>query len=284
MARQLAYLGPAGSYSEQAALNYDPQATLLPFTSIPAVVGAVDSGQAEEAIVPIENSLEGSVTFTLDVLVHESELFIRYEVVLPIRQCLVAKPGTRTDEIKVIYSHPQSLAQCRSYLDGHFAGVGQIASLSNSAAVQEMHRSESVAAAIASERAATLYGAEVLEHDIQDSSNNLTRFVVLSPSDHPPTGSDKTSICFDFGHDAPGILLSVLGEFARRGINLTKIESRPTRLSLGRYIFLVDVEGHREDPVMKEALEGVRAQVSMFKVFGSYPMHVSSAVRKEQGA
>ena len=278
MTRRVAYLGPAGTNTEQVALRYDPDATLLPFATIPAVAAAVDSGMADEGVVPIENSLEGSVTFTLDLLIHESTLFIRHELVLPINHCLLAKPGTRTEEIKAVYSHPQALAQCRSFLEKCFPNAELVASLSTSAAVEEMQKSQAIAAAIASERSAELYGAEIMAQGIQDHPNNVTRFVVLAPTDHPPTGSDKTSICFDFQHDAPGILYEILGVFAQRGINLAKIESRPTRQSLGRYIFLVDIEGHREDAVVKEALDAVRALVSMFKVFGSYPMHVSSAL------
>ena len=278
MTRELAYLGPAGSFTEQAALSHDPKATLLPFASIPAVASAVDSGRAEEGIVPIENSLEGPVTPTLDLLIHESELFIRHELVLSIRHCLLAGPGTKSEEIRLIYSHPQALAQCRAFLEKRFPDVGIIASLSTSAAVEDMQKSDSVAAAIANHRCATLYGAQVLAEGIEDSASNLTRFVVLAPADHAPTGEDKTSICFDFDDDSPGILYSVLGEFSKRGINLAKIESRPTRHSLGRYIFLVDLEGHRKDDIVKEALEGVKAQVSMFRVFGSYPMHVSSSL------
>lgn len=278
MTQRIAFLGPPGTYAELAALSHDSDATLLPFPSIPAVAAAVDSGLADVGVVPIENSLEGSVTFTLDLLIHESSLFVRYELVLPIRHCLLAKAGTKTEEIRAVYSHPQALAQCRSFLGKCLPEAELLASLSTSAAVEEMQKSETVAAAIANERAAGLYGVEILAEGIEDNPNNVTRFVVLGPTDHPPTGADKTSICFHFDHDAPGILHSVLGELAKRGINLAKIESRPTRQSLGRYIFLVDLEGHREDAVVKEALEAVEAQVSTFKIFGSYPMHVSSAV------
>ena len=278
MSRRLAYMGPPGTYGEQAAMTHDPHATLVPVASVPAVAAAVEAGLADQGIVPIENSLEGAVTFTVDLLIHESRLRIRHEVAIAIHHCLLAKPGTRTTEIEVIYSHPQSLAQCRSFLAECFPDIQLIASMSNSLAVTQMLKAETVAAAIAGERAATLYGAEILGRNVEDSANNSTRFVVLAHSDHPPTGADKTSICFDFGDDAPGILHTALGELARRGINLAKIESRPTRQSLGRYIFLVDMEGHREDPVVKEALEAMRAQTSMFKIFGSYPMSVSSAI------
>ena len=278
MKQRLAYLGPPGTFAEQAALDHDRDGELLPFESIPAVASAVDSGLADVGVVPIENSLEGSVTFTLDLLIHESSLFIRHELVLPIRHSLMANPATNTDDIEVIYSHPQALAQCRRFLGECFPHAKLIASLSTAAAVAEMRRSTATAAAIASQRAAELYGAEVVAEGIEDNSNNMTRFVILAPTDHPPTGSDKTSICFEFGHDAPGILHSVLGELANLGINLAKIESRPTRQGLGRYIFLVDLEGHREDAVVRGALESLKAQVSMFKIFGSYPMHVSSGV------
>ena len=278
MTKRLAFLGPPGTHSEVAALSFDAEATLVPYESIPAVAASVDSGLADEGVVPIENSREGPVTSTVDLLIHESTLLIRSELVLPIEHSLLAVPGTSIEEITVIYSHPQALAQCRSFVEKRLPKVALVASLSTAAAVEEMQRNKATAGAIATRRAAVLYGAEVLAQGIEDSPDNATRFVVLAKSDHPPTGSDKTSICFDFEHDAPGILFSVLEELAKRGINLAKIESRPTKRSLGRYIFLVDMEGHRDDPILREALEAVRAQVTMFKILGSYPIQVSSAV------
>ena len=278
MSKRLAFLGPSGTFTEQAALKHTPEATLVPFPSIPAVASAVDGGLADEGVVPIENSLEGSVTPTLDLLIQESTLFIRNELVLTIEHCLLVRPGTGLEEIEMVYSHPQALAQCRTFLSQRLPKAEMVASLSTSAAVDEMRGSARTAAAVANRRAAIIYGAEVLAQGIEDYHNNLTRFVVLAPTDHPPTGSDKTSICFDYDYDAPGILVSVLEELAERGINLAKIESRPTRRSLGRYVFLVDLEGHREDGIVREALEAVKARVSMFRIFGSYPMHVSSGV------
>jgi prephenate dehydratase len=278
MVKRVAYFGPAGTYTEQAAVTYCPEAELLPYPTIPAVAAAVEAGMADEGVVPIENSLEGAVTFTLDLLIHQSKLRIRSEVVLPIHHCLMAKPGTRAEDIKVIYSHPQALAQCRAYLERRFPQAQPVASLSTSAAVEDAQKSQATAAAISSRRAAELYGVEVLAENIEDSPNNVTRFVALAATDHPPTGADKTSLCFSFDYDAPGILYTALGEFARRGINLAKIESRPDKRTLGRYIFLVDVEGHREDAVLQDALESIRARVSTFKVFGSYPRQVSSAI------
>lgn len=275
--KRVAYLGPAGTFAEQAALLHDPQAELIPFASIPAVVAAVSSAMAEEAIVPIENSLEGAVTDTVDLLIHESKLVIRKELVIPIEHCLLVNPGSSPSEIEAIFSHPQALGQCRRFLERCFPKAQQVASLSTAASVQEM-LSKPRTAAIATKRAAQLYGAEVLAQGIQDNPNNVTRFVVLAASDHEPTGLDKTSLCFSIKEDRPGALVEVLTEFSSRRINLAKIESRPSKESLGKYIFLVDLEGHRLDPKVAEALEQVKKKPSVerFKIFGSYPQYALS--------
>jgi len=271
--RRLAYLGPPGTFSEQAALLHDEAAQLIPFPNVPAVATAVDSGMADEGVVAIENSIEGSVTDTVDLLIHESRLVICRELVLPIEHRLLAKPGTDVSKVKVIFSHPQALAQCRRFIERCFPKVDVVAALSNAAAVEEMVASSQPAAAIGPERAAQLYGAATLAKGIQDQASNVTRFVVIAPQDHPPTGFDKTSLCFSFAEDHPGVLCDVLHEFAERSINLAKVESRPTKESLGHYIFLVDLEGHREDPVVSEALAGVRKKTSLFKILGSYPRY-----------
>ena len=271
MAKKLAFLGPVGTFTEEASLAYDPQAQLIPFASIPAVAEAVVSGMADGGMVPIENSLEGSVTDTLDLLIQEKALHIWQELVLPIEHCLLGKEETRVQQVEVIYSHPQALAQCRRFLGRCFPKAQMVAALSTAAAVQEMLQSNSIAVAIANQRSAKLYDAKVLARAIQDSSTNVTRFVLLALKDHPRTGSDKTSLCFSFDEDRPGLLHSVMEELAQRGINLTKIESRPTKESLGRYIFLIDLDGHREDPPVREILDRVQAKVSMLRVFGSYP-------------
>ena len=277
MAKRIAYLGPPGTFSEEAALKYDEKAQLLPFSSIPAVAAAVDTGIAEEGVVAIENSLEGSVTDTLDLLIHESKLLIRHELVLPIEHHLLVKPGTETPEVKVIFSHPQALAQCRHFLERCFPQAQMVAALSTAAAVEQMMSSSIPAAAIGTQRAAKLYGAQILARNIQDRSPNVTRFVVLAPKDHPPTGRDKTSLCFSFAEDRPGLLYEVLKEFAERDINLTKVESRPSKEILGKYIFLVDLEGHRRDPLISQVLTKVKAKTSLFKVFGSYPRYEEKA-------
>ena len=271
MAKRIAFLGPAGTFTEQAALLYEPKADMQAFPSIPAVALAVASAIAEEGVVPIENSLEGSVTDTLDILINEARLFIRKELVLSIEHCLLVRPGTLAADIQVIYSHPQALAQCRSFLERCFPKTQLVASLSTAAAVTDAKESSSLAAAIAPKRTAEIYGVEVLAQGIQDNTANVTRFVTLANADHPPTGKDKTSLCLSFDEDQPGLLYSVMGEFARRNINLAKIESRPTKQSLGQYMFLIDCEGHREDSPLKEVIETLRAQTSTLKIFGSYP-------------
>ena len=273
MTKRLAYLGPAGTFTEAATLKYEPEGQLLPFPSIAAVAAAVDSGMADEGVVPIENSLEGSVTDTLDLLIHESRLSIRQELVIPIEHCLLVKPGGTSEGVKAIYSHPQALGQCRRFVERCFPSIQAVAALSTAAAVGEMLQSDVPAAAIAPGRAAEIYGAEILARGIQDNQANFTRFVVLAHEDNQATGRDKTSLCFSFKEDRPGSLYAVLGEFATRNINLAKVESRPNKEILGRYIFLVDLEGHREDPLVKEALSGVQAAASMMKILGSYPRY-----------
>lgn len=277
MSPRVAYLGPAGTFTEAAALQYAPKANLIPCPTITAVSAAVVTGNAEEGVVPIENSLEGPVNDTLDLLIHETSLFIRRELVLAIEHCLLVKPGTREADIRTIYSHPQALAQCRRFIETHFPETAPLAALSTGAAAESVtHNNEKTAAAIGTLRAAELYDLEVLAKGIQDNPSNDTRFVVLGHTDHAPTGDDKTSLGFSFDDDRPGLLFSVMGEFAKRGINLAKVESRPTKQSLGRYVFLIDLDGHRDDPEVKQALDFVRKQSSMLKIFGSYPRYTGS--------
>lgn len=268
---KVAYLGPAGTFTEEAALTHAPHAQLLPMPSTSAVLDAVDKSMADEGVMAIENSIEGSVIDTLDLLIHESRLLIKNELVIPINQCLLAKPGTDPKDIKVVYSHPQALGQCRRFLERVFPKVQTLASLSTAQAVEDMKTSAVPAAAIANQRAAQLFGAQVLAKNVQDNPNNVTRFVVLATSDGEPTGRDKTSIAFTFTEDKPGQLYGVMGEFARRNINLAKVESRPSKEALGKYVFLVDLEGHRKDKVVAETLEAVRQRTGTLKVFGSYP-------------
>ncbi len=273
MTNRLAFLGPPGTFSEEAALRHDPDAQMLPLASVAAVAAAVVSGMADEGIVAIENSLEGSVNDTLDALLQESRLAICKELVLPIEHCLLVRPGLGADAVRVIFSHPQALGQCRRWVERCFPKAQPEAALSTAAAVEEVMARED-AAAIATRRAAEIYGASIMATGIQDNQANKTRFVVLATADAEPTGHDKTSLAFTVAHDRPGTLVGVLREFSDRRINLTRIESRPTKEELGVYIFLVDLEGHRTEQVLVEALEKVRERSFFFKVFGSYPRFV----------
>lgn len=267
---KLAYLGPPGTFGEIAARAHAPSAELIPVASHAAVVTAVSSQMAALGVIPVENSVEGSVNETLDLMIHESTLSVRAEVVVSVEQCLLVQPGADAASIVVIHSHPQALGQCRAFLERCFPKASLTAALSTAAAVEAVFERPGVAA-IASARAAEIRGAEILARNIQDRKENLTRFWVLATQDAPPTGRDKTSIAFKTAHDRPGTLVEVLAELASRDINLTKIESRPSKDALGVYVFLVDFEGHRTDTTVATALERVAERTSWLKVFGSYP-------------
>ena len=269
--RKIAYLGPPGTYSEQAAKQWNNVDELLPVESIPAVAKSVEEGESYQGVVPIENSIEGGVTFTLDLLIHDSTLSICGEVIVPINHYLMAQKEIDFESITTVFSHPQSLGQCRQFLLNNIPQAILVASLSNAKAVEEMLDSTPNSAAISSERSANLYGATVLQKNVEDNPNNETRFVILSHDDHEITLNDKTSLCFEFDGDSPGILSESLTEFAARNINLVKIESRPNKGRLGRYVFLVDIDGHRKTVEVKQALDSLQKKVSMLKIFGSYP-------------
>lgn len=277
----IAYLGPAGTFSEEAAIAYVAShdltdVTYLSLTNIPAIVTALETGAAHLGILPIENMLEGSVTFTLDLLIHESDgLRIAGETVIPIRQYLVARSGITLQEVEVLYAHPQSLGQCRRFIERCLPGVTTVASLSNSAAPAEAMADERAAAAISTLRAAEIVEATMLARDIADNRGNVTRFIALAPEDAAPTGDDKTSFCFGFSEDRSGVLVGTLHELAQSNINMTKLESRPSKEVLGQYIFLVDIEGHRQEPHIAAMLECIasKPEVGMFKIFGSYPRY-----------
>ncbi len=272
--KRISFLGPAGTYSEQAAQIWCEECDLVSVDSIPDVAKAVNDGLTDIGIVPIENSIEGGVTFTLDLLIHDSDLSICGEIVIPINHNLMSKTEIDFSEIQTVYSHPQSLGQCRQFLTTNLPNANLVASLSNSAAVEEMMKSPMNSAAISSDQAAKIYGAKILKKNVEDRPNNETRFIVLGKNDHPKTGNDKTSLCFEFQGDQPGILSESLTEFASRDINLVKIESRPNKKSLGRYVFLVDIEGHRTDEKVANSIESLSSKVAMIKVLGSYPKFI----------
>ena len=267
----VAYLGPRGTWSELAARQVGgAEAEYLPLASMPAVVTAVETDAATVGVLPIENALEGSVSITLDVLIHETMLQICQETVLPIHNILAARSAMRLDQIEVLYSHPQPLAQSRRFVERCLPGVATIASLSTTAALQAALHDDRPAAALTTSHAAEHANAHILARNIQDAAHNSTRFVVLAHADAPPTGNDKTSLAFRLRDDHAGALYAILALFAQAGINLSKIESRPTKAGLGEYIFLLDLEGHRNDAPVARVLNELAQQVTMLKVFGSY--------------
>lgn len=268
---KLAFLGPAGTFGEEAAMRYAPDAEFLPFPSHPAVAAAVESGMADTGVVAIENLINGSVPETLDILIHESTLQIQAEIILPVVLNLVVKPGTRADQVRVIYSHAVALGQCRKFIERCFPKAQMEAALSTTEAVDFALARDGDAGAIATVRAAQLRNGEILASGIQDSDSNVTRFVVLGRGQPSPSGRDRTSIAFTFSTDHPGALASVLNEFARAGINCTKIESRPTKATFGEYVFLIDFEGHAAEPAGARVLDAIRPLCGNLKVFGSYP-------------
>ena len=269
----IAFLGPRGTYSEEAAIAYGgADAELIPFPSIPASVEAVETGVAGVAVLPIENSIEGGVSTTLDLLIHETDLRICRELVVPIRHVLVTQDGVSLDEIRTVMSHPQALGQCRRYLDRTLSHAQQVAALSTAGAVQAVVEGDDrTVAAIGPAPAQKLYGGVILAGDIQDNRTNLTRFVAVSDEDSEPTGDDKTSIGLTADADEPGVLEKVIRPIAEAGLNLTRLESRPTKGWLGTYVFLIDFEGHRTEQRVIDVLKQMEQGATTLKIFGSYP-------------
>jgi len=270
---KLGFLGPRGTFSEEAAVRYLTalQADLVPYPTIPEVIRAVAEGQVEEGIIPTENSLGGAINVSLDMLVHQVDLQIKEELVLPVHLNLLVKHGVKLEDVEIVYSHPQPLVQCGNFLISRLPRAITCATASTTEAACLVSQAQEKWAAIGTKTAAKLYDLEVLVEEIQDADDNYTRFLVLAQRDHAPTGKDKTSIAFAMFKDRPGGLYSIMGEFALRDINLTRIESRPSRKMLGEYIFFLDLEGHRKEAVVKEALEKVAEKTTFFKVLGSYP-------------
>jgi len=267
---RVAFLGPLGTFGEAAALKLTPGAEMLPFPSHAAVAAAVESGAADVGVIAIENLINGSVAESLDILIHETTLTIQAETIIPVVHNLIARPGTRQGDVKVIFSHTQALGQCRRFLERQFPGAQVEAALSTTEAV-ELALKRSDAAAIGTARAAELRGGEIIARGIQDTDANVTRFLLLGRGQPAPTGRDRTSIAFTFAVDKPGALASVLDVFAELGINCTKIESRPTKATFGEYVFLIDFEGHQGDPHGRAVLDAIRPLCGELKIFGSYP-------------
>ena len=241
---------------------------LIPYCTIPAVMESVKNGECSLGVVPIENSIEGPVGITLDSLAHKFDLQIVNEIIIPINQNLIVNPGTKLEDILDVYSHSQAIAQCQEYIDEH--KIQPHYAISTARAAKSII-GDKTKAAIGNAKSAELYDLEILESNIQDMDNNQTRFVVLSKESHGITGKDKTSIIFSIYEDRPGGLYNILGFFQKNNINLTKIESRPSKKGLGKYLFFVDFIGHKDEVIIQNILEEIKENTYFFKVLGSYP-------------
>lgn len=272
MLEKLAYLGPAGTFCEEAARKYNSagQMQLTPCRSIREVFQAVEAGTVKAGVVPIENSYEGAVNQTLDLMTSNTNIKIAGEVIIAISQNLLTHPNVSGREIDCILSHTQALAQCQEYLHQHYPGVALLEVPSTAEAARLVVTSGETWAAISTLAAAEAYGLKVLVRDIQDQSNNATRFVVISQEDGVCQVSCKTSLLI-YVLDRPGALYEVLREFYLKNVNLCKIESRPARTRMGEYLFFIDIEGHRQEPRVKEVLTALQEITAEIRVLGSYP-------------
>jgi prephenate dehydratase len=271
---RIAYLGPPGTFTEEALMTLTEAegADLVPLATVPDVVDAVALGEASAGLVPIENSIEGSVNVTLDALAFGDRIQIRAEVVRPIRHALLSVDGATLGGITDIASHPHATAQCREYLARAVPAARVHAANSTAEAARDVaERGDAAWAAIGTELAGKLYGLVVLAPEIEDRPENATRFVLIGKTRAAATGSDKTSVVCFIEKDRPGSLLAILHEFSDRQINLTKLESRPTKERLGEYCFFIDMEGHADEPPVRYAIESLRTKILEVKVLGSYP-------------
>jgi prephenate dehydratase len=277
MTISVAYLGPVGTNAETAAIQYinwlknqtGEDSLLCPYPTISQAISAAIS-EVDFAVIPVENSIEGSVTVTLDTMWRLDSLRIQYALVLPIQHALITKAKTLGD-IKTVYSHPQALSQCQEWLEKYTPSVQIIPSNSTSEALKYLEGDDS-AAAIASPRAAQLYNLPILAHPINDYPDNYTRFWVLSQKEHDQDRRDRThtSLAFSVPANVPGALVKPLEIFASRGINLSRIESRPTKRSLGDYVFFIDIEADATQPEVEVALKELENHTETLKILGSY--------------
>jgi chorismate mutase/prephenate dehydratase len=268
----VAYLGPQGTFSQEAAAkHFGGVATLESCATIDEVFRQVETGGCGYGVVPVENSTEGAIGRTLDLLL-STPAKICGEVMLPIRQCLMSRSGALKG-IRKVYSHAQSLAQCQQWLGRHLPSVERVAVVSNAEAARLAAR-ERRAAAIGPKSAAALYGLKLLARNIEDQSKNTTRFLVIAESDAAPSGKDKTSLIMS-ARNVPGAVHALLAPLARNRVSMTRLESRPARAGLWEYVFYVDVEGHQQDANVARALAELKRKASFLKNLGSYPAAVS---------
>jgi len=276
---KVGYLGPEGTFSEAASAIYKKKigsAEFIPYSTIHDLLIDTNKGKIDEGVAPIENSVEGTIGIVMDTLVNEVNLKIKQEIVLPVMHYLMAKVKVPAGKITEVLSYPPVIDQCKHYLRKKLPKAKIRFSFSSADAARQVAEAEyinglDIPAAIASRSSAHLYGLKIIDSKINDYPDNSTRFVVLAKKDHVRSGNDKTSIVFSILKDRPGGLHNILGEFAKRGINLTKIESRPTKRTLGDYFFFIDMNGHRMDKIVSQALVEIKEKASFFKMLGSYP-------------
>ena len=273
---RVGFLGPEGTFTEQALLSQPDLAAgeLVALPTIPDVLLAVEEGQVDLGFVGIENSIEGPVTATVDTLAFQTDLLIQREVILGVQMNLLAPSGVGLGDVQRVLSIPVASAQCRQFLQRELHGVQMVAvgSTAEGARLVAGDENDGRSAAIAPGVAAKVYGLDVLATDIEDHADNATRFVVVSRTGIPaPTGHDKTSIVVFQRANRPGSLLTILQEFAARSIDLTKLESRPTKKALGDYCFLIDLDGHIGDELVADCLRDLKSKVADVKYLGSYP-------------
>ncbi len=273
--RSIAYLGPVGTFTEQAVYSQPDLASMEhhPLGSIFDVLRAVQSQEVDLGLVAIENMIEGSVNATLDALAFDTDLFIQREVIIDVNLNLLVQPGAVIDDIERIWSHPVAYAQCREHLAERLPdAVFELANSTADAARRLAGSDDGTVAAIAPLRSAEVYGLEVAASNIADRADNKTRFVLVGADGiAPPTGHDKTSLVVYQQSDVPGSLIGILQEFAARAINLTSLQSRPTKANLGQYCFLLDCQGHIADEVVADALRNLSIKTARVKCLGSYP-------------
>jgi prephenate dehydratase len=275
---RIAYLGPRGTFSEDAlrAAVGDEEVEPVPSASVYDAILAVREGEADRALVPFENSIEGAVTATLDTLAFDADgVTLVGEYDLPIRHCLIAREDIPLERIEVVVSHPQPSAQCARFIRENLPQAEVRAALSTADAVRTVAESDEPWAALGAESAAHLYGAAVLRHGVEDEADNITRFVWVAPEGTTPSGSGpwRTSLVFsELGEDHPGALVDALQVFSASAINLTRIESRPLRRGLGRYQFFVDIEGASAEDPLASAIEALRSKAESVRVLGSWPI------------
>lgn len=285
---RIAYLGPAGTFTEQAVWQVAPSgAELLPMSSVTQALEAVRAGEADRAVVPIENSIEGGVNATIDALSIDESLVIVCEMIVPVSFTFAVRPGTRLEDVTYIGTHPHAWAQCRRWVESHVPGAVHVPTTSTAAAPALLGSPDlkevPFQAVLCNRISADHYGLEVLFSEVADNPGAVTRFVMVSePGPVPPrTGADKTTIQVKLAHDQSGALLSMLEQFSVRGVNLSRIESRPAGAGLGTYAFSIDIEGHVTEERVRAALVGLHRTCPEVKFLGSYPR--VDGVRNEVG-